>query len=448
MPRDLPGMYWDEEKRRYFPLSSRPAGTPAAAPALRPTLSKERAAEPSPRISRKRRLQQRDLYSPPPSGTYLEHGFKRLNGLYALNAFRESTVNPRSRRYRHDIQMSHLSTAVESHLSDSGPLPLNFGESITALCAKSKVDAEGGNLWIGDRAGWLHTMNTSIPDHSWREFTLGTEITSITSSGPITLATSLGSPARVLVKREQTLGHWLLRELPVNMCNDVRCGQVSDNTVVVGGRNGAVCFMDAERDEYLRLRCNSDVFSLASQDRHLLYLGLRSGVIERWDLRQPHPGPDVMVNMTAKSKLRGGAPVQHLRTIHGYGLLVETMRGDLEVHDLRYRKGETPLLQLPGHVSSYEHKLGLAIDSHENFVFAGGGDSRLRAWSLRTGQALHSETDATVVPQHSKAGPFQQKYPHPMSALELITDEEKTYLWMASDKYLHKVELGPRGILC
>ncbi|KAL7280117.1 hypothetical protein ACG7TL_006534 [Trametes sanguinea] len=79
-------------------------------------------------------------------------------------------------------------------------------------------------------------MNTSIPDHSWREFTLGTEITSITSSGPITLATSLGSPARVLVKREQTLGHWLLRELPVNMCNDVRCGQVSDNTVVVGGR--------------------------------------------------------------------------------------------------------------------------------------------------------------------------------------------------------------------
>ena len=27
MPRDLPGLYWDEEKKRYFPLSSRPASS-------------------------------------------------------------------------------------------------------------------------------------------------------------------------------------------------------------------------------------------------------------------------------------------------------------------------------------------------------------------------------------------------------------------------------------
>lgn len=26
MPRELPGLYWDEEKQRYFPISARPAG--------------------------------------------------------------------------------------------------------------------------------------------------------------------------------------------------------------------------------------------------------------------------------------------------------------------------------------------------------------------------------------------------------------------------------------
>lgn len=34
MPKDLPGFYWDAEKNRYFPLSSRPAGvTPSVSPA-------------------------------------------------------------------------------------------------------------------------------------------------------------------------------------------------------------------------------------------------------------------------------------------------------------------------------------------------------------------------------------------------------------------------------
>ncbi|CDO76704.1 hypothetical protein BN946_scf184975.g13 [Trametes cinnabarina] len=241
--------------------------------------------------------------------------------------------------------------------------------------------------------------------------------------------------------------HWLLREFPVNVCNDVWCGQVSNTNVVVGGRRGAVCFMDAERDEYIRLRRDSDVFSLSFQDQ-LLYIGMRSGAIERWDLRQPYSNPDVIVNMTLKPGTTGGAPVQHLRTIHGYGLLVETMRGDLEVHDLRYQKEQTPLLQLSGHVSSYEHRLGLAVDSGENFVFAGGGDSRLRGWSLRTGQALHSDSiqDAMNAPPHLMTRPFLKTFSHPIRALEFLEDEKKTYLWLASDKFLHKVVLGPNNV--
>lgn len=32
MPRDLPGLYWDEQRKRYFPLSARPAAQTQAGP--------------------------------------------------------------------------------------------------------------------------------------------------------------------------------------------------------------------------------------------------------------------------------------------------------------------------------------------------------------------------------------------------------------------------------
>ena len=61
-----------------------------------------------------------------------------------------------------------------------------------------------------------------------------------------------------------------------------------------------------------------------------MYMGKRNGTIQRWDLRQPSSNPELIVNMSKKSgAVAGGAPVQHLRTLHGYGLLVETMRGDV-----------------------------------------------------------------------------------------------------------------------
>ncbi|KAI8994235.1 hypothetical protein BD414DRAFT_457838 [Trametes punicea] len=446
MPRDLPGMYWDEEKRRYFPLSSRRAGKPPTAPASVPHVTLSRSQLQSlPKRSRKRKLQIRDSLTPPLSSRLVK-GFKNIDGWHALNTVRQYPVGLRSRRCLHDIQIDQLSAnSIESHLSDSGPLPVDIGQTITALCSKPKVDTEGGNLWIGDDAGWLYRVNTKTPDHNWRELSLGTQITSITRSKSITLVTSLGSPARLLVTREETLGHWLLREFPTHVCSDVWCGQVFENTIVVGGRRGAVFFLDAEQDEYLRLRSSSDVFSLSFQNQNIVYIGLRNGVIERWDLRQPSTVPDLIVDMSQNHKTTGRAPVQHLRTIHQYGLLVETMRGDLEIHDLRYLGGTTPLIQFEDHVSSYVHRLGLTVSPGENFLFAGGGDSRLRGWSLRTGQALH--TDAVDSPISPSSNPFRTRYPYPIRALEVLADEEKTYLWMASYKHLHGVELGPVGIL-
>lgn len=60
-----------------------------------------------------------------------------------------------------------------------------------------------------------------------------------------------------------------------------------------------------------------------------MYMGMRNGVVERWDLRQPSAASDMVVNMSGKEDRTGGAPVQHLRLVHQHGLLVETMRGDV-----------------------------------------------------------------------------------------------------------------------
>ncbi|KAI0330458.1 hypothetical protein GY45DRAFT_1434609 [Cubamyces sp. BRFM 1775] len=444
MARDLPGMYWDEEKKRYFPLSSRPAGA-----AKTPIVGQATPSPVPPKRARKRKSQASHLSnrseSPYPEGSDRRSGrtYRSIDTWRALNSFHQLYPSSKSRSDLQEARDAFVCTqSVESRLADSGPLPIEFGKTVHALCARHEEDVNGGHLWIGDDAGWLFVMDQKAPHDSWREFTMGTQITSISRSEHLTLVTSLGSPSCILIANAQIAGASLLREFPANVCSDIRCGHVVGKTILVGGRRGVVGFLDAEQDQYFSMRSDSDIFSLASQDQNIVYMGKRNGVIQRWDLRQPTSNPDLILNMSEKPGIiAGGAPVQHLRTLHGYGLLVETMRGDLEMHDMRYLRGTTPLLQFEGHVSSYAHKLGIAIDPKENVLFVGGGDSRLRAWSLRTGQALHSLHPATT-----SRNPFSTAFHHPIRALEILSDAEKTYMWIGSDKYLHRLELGSNSI--
>ncbi len=75
-------------------------------------------------------------------------------------------------------------------------------------------------------------------------------------------------------------------------------------------------------------------------------------------------------------------------------------------------------------------------------MFAGGGDSRLRIWSLRTGQLLPTHgADVTVTLDGHIARPTQ-----PIRAMEIVEDDSNTYLWMARGSSLSKVDLGLRGL--
>ncbi|RPD62642.1 hypothetical protein L226DRAFT_326476 [Lentinus tigrinus ALCF2SS1-7] len=436
MPRDLPGFYWDEEKKRYFPESSRPAGS-TPKPALPD-------AAPQQQSRRRRRSPRRtSSESPPPKRPHAGEVTQSSNAWRSLGALRGSTSSVHRRRCVHELEMECLAQGV----SKVENIPISFDGPITALCTKVTGN-HNKQLLVGDMTGWLYSLDPEDPVAAMREFGLRSQITSITRSGSVCMVTSLGSPARLLATRDDAIGLWVLREIPPALCSDVWCGQVWGRRATVGGRKGLICFPDVERDSYLRLHSTSDVLSLCLQDENITYMGMRNGMISRWDSRQASGKTDTIVNMSeAGDEIgpgvgRGAASVDHLRIVHGYELLVRTMRGDLETHDLRFLRNQTPFMQLKGHVPSYESILGIAVDPGEKFVFAGGGDSHLRIWSLRTGQLLPTnETNLAVTLDGTIARPAQ-----PIRAMEIVEDDSKVQLWMACSNTLSKVDLGPRGL--
>ncbi len=150
-----------------------------------------------------------------------------------------------------------------------------------------------------------------------------------------------------------------------------------------------------ERDGYVRLPRVSDVLALCQYNDvshhsyHLLLelmprfqditlIGMRNGVVDRWDSREPGGKTDLVVNMAdCPSPWKMTPSIDYLRMVHGHELLVRTMRGDvrilhlhpvcselptfiyaqLEMHDLRFLRRNTPLLQFSGFSPSFDSKL-------------------------------------------------------------------------------------------
>ncbi|KAM5539448.1 hypothetical protein V8D89_006900 [Ganoderma adspersum] len=453
-PRDLPGLYWDDEKKRYFPLASRPAGTPSRPPApqqadvatLPPKQSRSNRRRPSPRTSsrsppRKRRHGPKDDKQEEDHGLDSEEAHTQSRNLWhSLNAFKQSPLGTYRRTCIHDIQIAKLSKPAANQRTDAARV--QFDGPVTALCAKNN-----DKLLIGDATGWLYSVQTDDPDIGMREFGLRTQITSITRSGSVCMITSLGSPARLLITREDSIGLWVLRDIPPTVCSDVWCGQVRDRKAVVGGRKAAICFPDMERDGYVRLPRVSDVLALCQYSDDITLMGMRNGVVDRWDSREPGGKTDLVVNMVERlSPWKMTPTIDYLRVVHGHELLVRTMRGDLETHDLRFLRNNTPLLQFTGFSSSFDSKLGITVDPSEDFVFSGGGDKSLRIWSLRTGQALPARIEATESQVLDDQG-MPKKMTYHIRALEIVESDSEVALWMAFGNRLDKVVLGPKGLL-
>jgi DDB1- and CUL4-associated factor 4 len=76
----------------------------------------------------------------------------------------------------------------------------------------------------------------------------------------------------------------------------------------------------------------------------------------------------------------------------------------------------------------------IAVDPHEEFLFAAGQDHCVRLWSLRAGGP----------PLVSPASAFRRPFDNPVRALQIVEEEGGMALWTASGTALHKYHLGQR----
>lgn len=137
-------------------------------------------------------------------------------------------------------------------------------------------------------------------------------------------------------------------------------------------------------------------------------------------------------------------------------------------YDLRFARGSTPLMTFSGHINSYSNKLvrlfkrngtsqsksdhnqALTVDPSEDFLFAAGQDMRIRAWSLRTGNALHPPLSASAphvaeLGQDTAGNLFDMVFSQPVVAMQITEERNVMLLWAASDKNLFRYHLGQRG---
>ncbi|KAJ3922389.1 hypothetical protein F5877DRAFT_33868 [Lentinula edodes] len=436
MPKDLPGFYFDTQKNRYFPLSSRPSTSPQSTLSRTPSRSSvEVDPSTTPRtISRHTRsaqtLNQRLLSSP------VSHCRPLVN---------------------HDIQCTRVASTSRFDFSQTA----SFGD-ITEFCSATS-DNGSTRRYIGDNKGWLYTCSTymwpaeiNLHSHS--------QVSSIKISGQKCVATCFGPVTKVAVQDLHVSGRTTL--ITLNQVHDVRVSHLQDNALILGAKGKAVYIPDIDISgsvQHLSNPQNSDVFAL-DRDENLIYTGLRNGSIIRHDLRvspNKHDGQLLFNSRFTPSKnSTSPSPVLYLKLVKDSQLLVSRMNGELCTYDTRFPVHSTPSQIFTGHRNS-----GICIDPMHEFLFAAGEDRCIRGWSLRTGKALHgnSSVAASVPASTSRSSssstsypdlnqfrnPFNTEFPTPIPTMQVAEESDGSLcLWAGSRQTLYQYYLGQYSKTC
>ncbi|KAF4589925.1 hypothetical protein EYR40_009687 [Pleurotus pulmonarius] len=352
MPLQLPGYYFDEERNRYFPISSRPSKNGAT--------SRQGDASSA-----------RGAPSSEPTSQLTTSEFSRA-------------------KLREPSRWEASTFAATSRVEHTSP-PL-IGELTTFT--KATNTAGDIHFLVGDSYGWICRATVPYSEHDsyhalpaqdfWgMDFNLNpsSEISSMCSSGARCVATSAGTAAKITVMDLDSASlHSMLYTL--NGLHDIWTSHLSGRSLVIGAERQAVYIEDIDVGPPLRtLETHSDVFSVHKSDS-LVYTGARNGDIARFDLRSSKPdvlgpllpgrfaadcdaaaGDTSRRNAQARKRTAGHSAsrtsVVHLDIIREWQLLVSHMDGR-----------------------------GIAVDPKENFLFAAGEDGWIRGWSLQTGQPL------------------------------------------------------------
>ncbi|KAI0338875.1 hypothetical protein BDW22DRAFT_1362171 [Trametopsis cervina] len=443
-PLELPGFYWDEDRQRYFPITARarqphgwqPGGPTATASGLSTqqrsvsSLVKDDERVRTTRPAKKRPLNRTvSQYPPHIPETY---------------AGRE--------RAKHYLLSENIASVSKG----------GFLHAIDFPCSSFHVSPTDGDdvvLTTGDSSGSLQTTHinphTFVRSSSTRELYLSSSITALCYSDTVRLAVSFGPSPKIAVENSgRDADLWTIMSFPRHQCYDIRAADLSRHSLALGAATRGVLVPDIETSWTETLHTGSDVFAICQKD-HLVYTGSRNGSLKAFDKRR--------LDTTGKGQELFGErfkkdtrSITHLSMLDDWQMLVSTIRGDIELHDLRFAREDTPFMEFKGHVNSYSTKLGIAISPCQSLLFAAGQDSRIRAWSLRSGQPL-SPSPALSERETSRehldtSNLLACTFPQPVVALQ-VTDDRSTglrsmerpsgmTLWAASGNDIYRYGLG------
>ncbi|KAG2086307.1 hypothetical protein BD769DRAFT_1373719 [Suillus cothurnatus] len=360
MPRELPGLYWDEKKQRYFPLALSRRPQVVGPSTLHPPTKPQTAPQES-------------------------HNLKRQRNRSLLRAREDA---------RFSFRTSHKSKLIQC-VSDS-PIPeMTTVREFHHCGAQSDIAVtynDNVHSFAGDTGGWFYSSvigrDESVTgyhtSYGWRpEFSKHLAISSICTSGSRCIATSFGPESRIL-HFPLDLDSEDIRVTRVNnrSVRDVWTADLQGTRLVLGTNNQAVVVDDAaDRATVCFMKTGSDVFTIA-QDNNIIYTGSRAGIVQRFDSRITSTKGDRILSDPSTTQNNS---VTNLKIFYDWQLLTSNIDGSLAMFDLRFPNNRTPIMSFTGNINTYTTKTPIAVDPHEQFLFAAGQDRRIRLWSLRTG---------------------------------------------------------------
>ncbi|KAJ7079802.1 hypothetical protein B0H15DRAFT_858099 [Mycena belliarum] len=490
MPADLPGLYFDHTRNRYFPLTSRsslpaspysslPASSPSYISAAVPSRARQQDSEPpnTERSQRRRIRWSANTCSPPTSA--------------AQARFSESLLLDR-------IAGTRCGT------SERVRWPVGEG-ALTAFRTATTPDPDGRvRQWIGDARGWVYSRASVSSQDTWDdddgderdewsswspELCLhpASEISAICTSGTRAVATCFGPATKVCVQDACASGdgdadgegdeHRRTFLLTLSTTHDVRAASLEGSALVLGAARTAVLLPDIDSaSQVRRLDTGSDVFAVA-QSKSLVYAGTRAGTAHRFDVRVGGKTMHTLLPLDALSAFSGShqgsarpAPRSSITALHpthaGPALIVGRADGRLASYDLRFLRADAaPVVSYAGHVGALAGgtRLGSALDPGERVLYAAGADGALRAWAVGSGQAVYSEStrdemrmevDDAPSALHSASSsgacisparaPFaaRTRFPAPLASLQALDAGDGTELWAGGGNAVYRWRVG------
>ncbi|EJC97822.1 uncharacterized protein FOMMEDRAFT_137223 [Fomitiporia mediterranea MF3/22] len=395
-PLDLPGLYWDDEKKRYFPIASRP---------------KRKTTDEGPRET---------PYKVSDDNRRQTEGHRSAATATYPRALRIGTKGY-SQRARITQELEGKSLVASYTELDPPVRPLSWQTCQISSFHAATVD-DTLNVLVGDSRGVFHCSRAVIksllrinagPDRfndNSRLFTSyhlgsGTPVSHITRSGNIAVAVTSTCDSCFLGVRDLNASDYSGVLFPrLNVAGDIRAADLLNKSLALGMSRKLVWIKDVSGPikGHRTLQTKSDILSIA-QSSNTITAGLRNGEVRLFDVRTRGDASTELFGSrfsrkidTSPPSLPGTKPkgthsaITRLQTVGDWEMLVATSAGELEMFDLRFATGNRvqPIIKYDGHVNSYLLDLGITIDPTSSFLFAEGQDRRIRAWVLQTGEQL------------------------------------------------------------